>query len=72
MMEAMRVAGQHYGDKIDLVEYKFTEKANIARCIKMGVKNLPCVYVNGQLQWSSIIPSREELFGYLDSLLAKA
>jgi uroporphyrinogen decarboxylase len=69
MMEAMNVAGDHYGEKIDLVEYKFTEKVNIARCIKMGVTNLPCVYVNGQLKWSSIIPSREELFGYIDSLL---
>jgi uroporphyrinogen decarboxylase len=71
MMEAMNVAGDHYGEKIDLVEYKFTEKVNIARCIKMGVTNLPCVYVNGQLKWSSIIPSREELFGTSTACWAK-
>ncbi len=69
MMGAMNVAGEAYGEKIDLVEYKFTEKENIARCVKMGVTNLPCVYINGTLKWSSIIPSREELFGEIDTLL---
>lgn len=69
MMGAMNVAGNHFGDKIDLIEYKFTLKENIARCVKMGVTNLPCVYINGKLQWSSIIPSREELFSVLDDLL---
>jgi uroporphyrinogen decarboxylase len=69
MMGAMNVAGDVYGDKIDLVEYKFTEKVNIARCVKMGVSNLPCVYINGELKWSSIIPSKEELFGVIDGLL---
>ncbi len=69
MMEAMTVAGEHYGDKVDLVEYKFTEKENIARCGKMGVTNLPCVYINGELKWSSIIPSRDELFAVIDDLI---
>ncbi len=69
MMGAMNVASEAYGNKIDIVEYKFTEKENIARCVKMGVKNWPCVYINGELKWSSIIPSREELFGVIDELL---
>lgn len=69
MMGAMNVAGQHYQDKIDLVEYKFTLKENIARCVKMGVTNLPCVYINGELKWSSIIPSRDELFAVIESLI---
>jgi uroporphyrinogen decarboxylase len=70
MLGAMNVAGDKYGDLIDLIEYKFTIKENIARCVKMGVKNLPCVYINGKLQWSSIIPSSEELFGVIDGLLS--
>jgi len=70
MLDAICVASNHFGDKVDMVEYKFTEKENIARCIKMGVKNLPCVYINGELKWSSIIPSRDELFGVIDSMLA--
>lgn len=61
MMDAANVAKAQFGDAIDLVEYKFTKKENIARCIKMGVKNLPSIYINGELAYSSIIPNREEL-----------
>lgn len=61
MMEAANVAKAHFGDAIDLVEYKFTMKENIARCKAMGVKNLPSIYINGQLRFSSLIPSREAL-----------
>lgn len=70
MMGAANTAKETYGDKIDLVEYKFTEKENIARCMKMGVKNLPCIYINGQLKFSSIIPSKEELERAIDAVLA--
>lgn len=61
MMGAANVAKATYDDKIDMVEYKFTIKENIARCMKMGVKNLPSIYINGQLKFSSLIPSKEEL-----------
>ncbi len=61
IMAAANIAKETYGDKIDLVEYKFTEKVNIARCVKMGVTNLPCIYINGKLKFSSIIPSKEIL-----------
>ena len=61
MMGAANTAKETFGDGIDLVEYKFTLKENIARCKKMGVTNLPAIYVNGKLKFSSIIPSKEEL-----------
>ena len=61
MMGAANVAKDTFGDAIDMVEYKFTLKENIARCKKMGVKNLPSIYINGKLTFSSIIPSKEEL-----------
>ncbi len=61
MMVAVNDAWKEFGDKIDVVEYKFTEKENIARCMKMGVKNLPSMYINGELKYSSIIPSKKEL-----------
>jgi uroporphyrinogen decarboxylase len=46
---------------VEMVEYKFTEKENVARVVKMGVKNLPSIYINGELAYSSIIPSNREL-----------
>ncbi len=58
-----------YGDKIDVVEYKYTTREGIARSKKMGVKNLPSLYINGKLYYASIIPSQEEFFGELDKLL---
>lgn len=61
MMGAARAAEERFGTGVDLVEYKYTIKENIARCIKMGVKNLPSLYINGQLKFSSIIPSPQEL-----------
>lgn len=69
MMGAANVVKGTFREKIDLVEYKFTEKENIARCIKMGVTNLPCIYINGQLKFSSIIPSTEELESAINEVL---
>ncbi|MCG8483579.1 MAG: uroporphyrinogen decarboxylase family protein [Clostridia bacterium] len=60
MMNSANDMKEHFGDKIDIVEYKWTIKENIARVKKMGVKNLPSIYINGQLKYSSIIPSRDE------------
>jgi uroporphyrinogen decarboxylase len=43
------------------VEYKFTRPENIARVVKLGIKNLPSLYINGELKYSSLIPSNREL-----------
>jgi len=61
MMGAANAAKERFGENIDLLEYKFTKKENIARCKRMGVKSLPSIYINGQLKFSSIIPSSKEL-----------
>lgn len=61
MMGAANGAVETFGDAIDMVEYKFTLKENIARCVKMGVSNLPSMYINGELKFCSIIPTKEEL-----------
>ncbi len=69
MMASAMDAKKEYGDKIDVVEYKYTSPENIARCGAMGVKQLPSIYINGQLKYSSIIPSRDELFGAIDEVM---
>jgi uroporphyrinogen decarboxylase len=48
MMSAAHDAKKHFGDDIDIIEYKFTEKESIARCKVMGVGNLPSMYINGK------------------------
>ena len=69
MMEAASAAKARFGEKIDLVEYKYTVKENIARCKAMGVKNLPSIYLNGKLAFSSLIPSPEKLRQAIEALL---
>ena len=66
MMGAANDAKKHFGDAIDVVEYKYTEKESIARCKAMGVSNLPSMYINGELAYKSIIPSRQELFAKIE------
>jgi uroporphyrinogen decarboxylase len=61
MMGAAVDAARRYGSAVDIVEYKYTVKENIARCKKMGVPNLPSMYINGVLRFRSLIPNREEL-----------
>jgi len=69
MMGAANEAKSHFGDAIDMIEYKYTVRENIARCKKMGVPNLPSMYINGELKYRSIIPSREELHAAIQGAL---
>lgn len=61
MMGAANAAKETFGDAIDMIEYKFIYKENVARCVKMGVPNLPSMYINGELKYRSIIPAKAEL-----------
>ncbi|CUX30253.1 uroporphyrinogen decarboxylase family protein [Clostridium sp. C105KSO13] len=69
MMGAANEAKKIFGDAIDMVEYKYTKKENIARCKKMGVPNLPSMYINGELKFRSLVPSKEELEEALRSVM---
>ena len=61
MLGAAKRAAAELGGQVELVEYKFTRPENVARVMKMGIKNLPSLYINGQLKYSSLIPSNREL-----------
>jgi len=70
MMASAEDASRHVGTDVDLVEYKYTIPQNIARCREMGVKQLPSIYINGKLAFSSIIPNREELVKRIREVIA--
>ncbi len=61
MEKAAMLAKDEFGDDVDIAVYKYCIKEDIARTQKMGVQHLPSIYINGELKWSSIIPSRQEL-----------
>jgi uroporphyrinogen decarboxylase len=65
---AKRIAEELPG-KVDVVEYKITKPENIARIKKLGIKNLPAMFVNGELKFSSIIPSNRELKDIVQQLI---
>lgn len=65
MLAAAMLAKDEFGDGVDIREYKYTIREDVARTKKMGVQKLPSIYINGELKWSSIIPSKQELFGEL-------
>ncbi len=69
MMAVANEMKSRYGSAIDVVEYKYTDKTSIARCIKMGVAQLPSLYINGVLYYSSIIPTASQLSQDIDKLL---
>ena len=60
-----------FKDQVDLVEYKWIELENIVRTKKMGIKHLPCIYIDGQLKWSSIIPQEESYYAEIRTALRK-
>lgn len=62
-------AKEALGDKVDVVEYKYTTKEGVAQCKAMGVTNLPAIYINGELKHSSLIPTLEELLAEIKTYM---
>ncbi len=69
MLGSVKDATAGFGDQVEVVEYKFTKPENVARVVKMGITNLPSVYINGALKYSSVIPDRSELVDVIKKLL---
>lgn len=69
MWAAVCDAKEKFGDRLDTIEYKYTSREGIAQCKAMAVKNLPSIYINGELAYSSIIPDADEFHGRIEKLL---
>ncbi len=69
MLAAAVRAEQSMTGRVDLVEYKITKAENIARLKKMQVQNLPAILINGELRFSSLIPSQQELISAIQEYL---
>ncbi len=62
-------AKKHFGDRIDVVEYRYNNHEDIARTKKMAVAQLPSLYLNGELKYSSIIPNLDDLIKEIEEVL---
>ena len=71
----MRAAVQDVYDQIkDIAEYriyKYCVKEDIPRYVKMGLKNLPTMTIDGEPKYISLIPSAEELISVVKEYAAK-
>lgn len=61
MLTAAERAVAELNNEVDMIEYKITQPENVTRMMKMGIKNLPCILINGELRFSSLIPGQREL-----------
>lgn len=68
MYSAAKRAAQELNGTIDVIEYKITQPENVARVKKLGITHLPCILINGELKFSSIIPSTRELLEEIDKI----
>ncbi len=71
MLGAAQRAVAEMGGRVEMVEYKATVRENIARMKAMGIVNLPCIVVNGELAFSSLIPSNRELLTLLEEAVRR-
>jgi len=61
MLSAAQQACKELDGQVDLIEYRITNPENVARMLKLGIRNLPSILINGELKFSSLIPSNREL-----------
>ena len=67
MLSAAQRAADSLLGQVDMLEFKITKPENVARMHKMGIKNLPCILINGEVKFSSLIPSQKELVAAIKS-----
>jgi uroporphyrinogen decarboxylase len=69
MLAVVMDAKKHFGDKIDVAEYRYNNLEGISRTKKMAVQQLPSLYLNGQLKYSSIIPNLDEFIKEIEDVM---
>ncbi|MDR1604655.1 MAG: uroporphyrinogen decarboxylase [Gracilibacteraceae bacterium] len=69
MLAVAMEAQAHFGDKVEVVEYRYNNLKDISRTKKMAVKQLPSLYINGQLKYSSLIPNLDDLIKEIEEVI---
>ncbi len=61
MMEAVKLAAESFGDKVQYIEHKIKQKESVVCMIKLGIQNIPTIAIDGEVKYISIIPDSEAL-----------
>jgi uroporphyrinogen decarboxylase len=66
MMEAVQKAAKAAGVKVYINEHKIKVRQGLGMMVKLGVKNLPTICINGEPRFASIIPDLSTLVAAIE------
>jgi MtaA/CmuA family methyltransferase len=69
MMEAVRHATQGLSQPVVVKEHRITTREGIAAMMKLGVKNLPTICIDGQVAFASLIPDQRTLSARIETAI---
>ena len=70
-MEAIAAAVAGIEDKVTVVEHKIKEKEAVVFMMKMGVKNIPTIVIDGEVKFISLIPEVPALRKEIEEAIGK-
>ncbi len=71
MVDAVARAAEHYGEKVVYTEYSIKEKKGVQMMASLGVKNLPTIVIDGQIEFISQIPPISRIEEKIESCLTR-
>ena len=70
MVAAVARAAESYGDKVVFKEHRIKEKEGVQMMASLGVKNLPTIVMDGNIDFISQIPPIKDIKAKIDGYLA--
>jgi uroporphyrinogen decarboxylase len=71
MMEAVQKAAEAASPICYINEHKIKVRTGIGMMVKLGVKNLPTICINGEVKFASIIPDQKTLVAAIEEAAGK-
>ena len=71
MMDAVHRAAKRLSKPVNVREHRIATRAGIAAMVKLGVKNIPTICIDGEVAFSSIIPDMNTLVARIEENIAK-
>jgi MtaA/CmuA family methyltransferase len=69
MLEAARQAAAALGSGVQVIERKIKTRDGIGRMVKLGVRNIPTICIDGEARFISILPDRKILTSAIEEKL---
>jgi MtaA/CmuA family methyltransferase len=71
MMEAVHRAAKQVSRPVHVREHRITTREGLAAMMKLGVKNIPTICIDGQVAFASLIPDQNTLKGRIEQALQR-